>query len=205
MFDAVKKLHSPTISILPALSIIENFLSTRGDDIFPRSGLQQSSNSPGIGSTSKGMSVEMLAFDCIDLSHARIKIFAKTHNTSFANVREIYMLGGRLRSPEIAEGVKVLKDFWRCFFSLNKPWDENEMQLVGFLFFGFEIQPGRKYPEVKVYVPSWTCGIRDVEIGKSLDKFFSERDQTIGKSYRADLQGILWVSCFFGGLVQPIG
>jgi hypothetical protein len=36
---------------------------------------------------------------------------AKTHDTSFANVRERYMLRGRLSSPEIAEGVKVLKDF----------------------------------------------------------------------------------------------
>jgi hypothetical protein len=33
------------------------------------------------------------------------------------------------------------------------------MQLVGFLFFGFEIQPGKEYPEVKVYVPGWTCDI----------------------------------------------
>jgi DMATS type aromatic prenyltransferase len=110
-FDAVKKLHSPTIAILPALSMTESFLSTRGDDTFPRSGLQQSRNSPGIGSTSKGMSVEMLAFDCIDPSQARIKMCAKTHDTSFANVRERYMLRGRLSSPEIAEGVKVLKDF----------------------------------------------------------------------------------------------
>ena len=38
------------------------------------------------------------------------------------------------------------------------------MQLVGFLFFGFEIQPGKEYPEVKVYVPGWTCDIGDVEI-----------------------------------------
>jgi DMATS type aromatic prenyltransferase len=199
MFDAVKKLHSPTSSILLALSMIENFLSSRGDDIFPRSGLQQSRNSPGIGSTSKGMSVEMLTFDCIEPSQARIKIFAKTHNTSFANVREIYTLGGRLRSPEIAEGGKVLKDFWRCLFGLSENWDEKEMQLVGFLFFGFEIQPGKEYPEVKVYVPSWTCDIGDVEIGRSLDKFVSERDQTIGKSYCANLQGILSVSSFLGG------
>jgi hypothetical protein len=78
------------------------------------------------------------------------------------------------------------------------------MQLVGFLFFGFEIQPGRKYPEVKIYVPSRTCGIRDIEIGKSLDKFFSERDQTIGKSYCVDLQGVLRVSCFLRGLVHAI-
>jgi hypothetical protein len=78
------------------------------------------------------------------------------------------------------------------------------MQLVGFLFFGFEIQPGKEYPEVKVYVPSWTCDIGDVEIGSSLDKFVSERDQTIGKSYCANLQGILSVSSFLGGLVQPI-
>jgi hypothetical protein len=77
--------------------------------------------------------------------------------------------------------VKSLKDFWKCFFGLNETWDENEMQLVGFLFFGFEIQPEIKYPEVKVYVPSWTCGIGDVEMGRSLDKFFSERDQTTEK------------------------
>jgi DMATS type aromatic prenyltransferase len=94
MFDAVKKLHSPTSLILPALSIIENFLSTRGMT-FSQAGLQQSRNSPGIGSTSKGTSVGMLTFDCIEPSQARIKIFAKTHNTSFANVREIYTLGGR--------------------------------------------------------------------------------------------------------------
>jgi hypothetical protein len=78
------------------------------------------------------------------------------------------------------------------------------MQLVGFLFFGFEIQPGKEYPEVKVYVPGWTCDIGDVEIEGSLEKFFSERDQTIGKSYCANLQGIQSVSSFLGGLVQPI-
>jgi hypothetical protein len=57
---------------------------------------------------------------------------------------------------------------------------------------------------VKLYVPSWTCDIGDFEIGKSLEKFFSEKDQTIGKSYCANLQGILSVSSFLGGLVQPI-
>ena len=78
------------------------------------------------------------------------------------------------------------------------------MQLVGFLFFGFEIQPGKEYQEVKVYVPSWTCDIGDVEIEGSLEKFFSERDQTIGKSYCANLQGIQSVLPFSGAWCNPL-
>jgi hypothetical protein len=57
------------------------------------------------------MSIEMLSFDCIDPSEAWIKIYAKKHDASFANVRVIYTLGGQLNSSETDQGLDALKEF----------------------------------------------------------------------------------------------
>jgi DMATS type aromatic prenyltransferase len=100
VFDAVRKLDSLELSLLPALSQVEDLVTSRGNTVVSDMG----SFTPNLTGAEKEISVEMLSIDCIDPATARIKMYGKTNDTSFANVRDIYTFGGKRRSEEVSEG-----------------------------------------------------------------------------------------------------
>jgi DMATS type aromatic prenyltransferase len=190
VFEAVRHLPSPTHEILPVLGKIEAFLSAHQDNSVGQLGLQNSRRSGG-ELKARGLSVEMLSFDCVDPSTARIKIYAKTHDTSFISVKNAFTLGGQLNSSGTAEGLKALEEFWRCLMLLREDWDDDEDQSAEFLYFGFEIAPGRNDPDIKLYVPSWTCGIDKTGLTRGLSKYFKEKGWSVASSYKSDIREIL--------------
>lgn len=185
VFEAVRHLPpSSTDSILPALDKIEAFVSAHQDSSVGQVGLQDSRRRSGGELKARGLSVEMLSFNCVDPSTARIEIYAKTHDTSFANVKNVFTLGGQLNSSEIDEGLKALKEFWKCLMLLREDWDDYEDQSAEFLYFSFEIAPGRNVPDIKLYVPSWTCGIDKTGLTRGLSKYFQENRWDVAR-YKA--------------------
>ncbi len=191
IFEAIRNLPTSTVGILPALEKVKSILSSREDPRIEPEELQDSEQATGQDPETTGMSVEMLSFDCIDPSKARIRIYTKTHNTSFANVQDIYTLGGQLNSIEVTARLKALKEFWTSLLILPDDWDEYEDQSAETLYFGFEIIPGRKDPDVEVFVPSWSCGVDRMGLTRGLSRYFKERGWDVGGKYKGDIQEVL--------------
>ncbi|PMD38624.1 aromatic prenyltransferase [Hyaloscypha variabilis F] len=186
IFEAIRKSPSFSADTYPDLEKFESFLARHVSQ--PRRDEDVS------GEKEKGLSVEMLAFDCVSPARSRLEICAKTHDTSFANVRDVFTLGGRLKGSSTVEGLKALERFWRSLLLLREDWDDYESQSAEFLYFGFEVCPGKEQPDVKIYVPSWTLGIDKTGLTRGLGRYFREVGWDVGKSYRNDMQQV------FGGL-----
>ncbi|KAF4630060.1 hypothetical protein G7Y89_g8081 [Cudoniella acicularis] len=106
VFSSICKINDP--SLLPALETIENFLA--GREYHGVGGVEGKTSNLGFGGGE--MRIEMLLFDCIAADQgARIKLYAKTNDTSFANVSEIWTLAGKRFGAKIDEGLEALKEF----------------------------------------------------------------------------------------------
>ncbi len=73
---------------------------------------------PKVAVEEKEICVEMLSINCIDPAKARIKIYGKTNDSSFANVRDIYTMGGKRGGEEVSEGLVAPKEFWKRLLGL---------------------------------------------------------------------------------------
>ena len=187
--DSAKKLHSPEISVLPALSHIESFLNAKQNTSEQASDSKVISN---LGGEEHGKSIEMMAIDCIDPYKARIKLYVKENVASFENVKTIYTLGGRRSGAEVEKGLGAFEKFWVALFG-----DTKNMEFKpAFLFLGLEVVPGVEMPEVKLYVPAWTCPFGDGEITSRLAGYFKSEDWAIGSTYDDDFQRVRWVLSF---------
>ncbi|KAK0120212.1 hypothetical protein ONS95_011618 [Cadophora gregata] len=183
VIEAVKKLNSPTISVFSALSQIEAFLDTKQPTPQQSSDTMVVSN---LGGEEHGKSIEMVAIDCIDPSKARIKLYVKENVSSFANVRNIFTLGGRRCGFEIDEGLKAVEKFWVALFDGT----ENMNLKPAFLFLGLEVVPGVEMPDVKLYIPAWTCPFRDKEITSRPSGYFTSENWDVGSTFDDDFQKI---------------
>ncbi|KAG4438090.1 hypothetical protein IFR05_006411 [Cadophora sp. M221] len=182
VIDSAKKLHSTTTSVLPTLAHIEAFLSKK------QSTVNTSVNKviSNLGGEEQEKSIEMMAIDCISPSKARIKLYVKENIASFANVKNMYTLGGRRSGAEVDEGLAAFEKFWVSLFGDTESTQFNS----AFLFLGLEIIPGVEMPDIKLYVPAWTCPIGDEEITARLGSYFTSQNWAIGSTYDDDFQKI---------------
>jgi DMATS type aromatic prenyltransferase len=185
VFDAIRNLPFVSTAIFHGLVKVKGFLSSCEESLAAQLGLQESELK------SRRMSVEMLSFDCVSPAKSRLKIYAKTHNTSFSNVKNIFTLSNQLSSPQIIEGLKNLEQFWKCLLFLGEDWNDHESQSAEFLYFGFEVLAGRQEPKVKVYVPTWTLGIDKTGLTRGLGTYFREQGWNVGSTYRTNVGQLL--------------
>ncbi|KUJ08976.1 aromatic prenyltransferase [Mollisia scopiformis] len=186
LLSAVMKLHSPTMSLLPAVKNIETFLSSSKQDLI------ETNNKPSnLECDRDEMSLEMVSFDCIHTSeNPRIKLYLKTHNTSFSNIKHIYTFGGERCSPETGKALELFKQFWECLTGLEGEWKSSSEQTASFLYFGLEIAHGREIPDVKIYIPAWACGVSDQGVREGLKNFFLARGWGLGEVYEKMGKGL---------------
>jgi hypothetical protein len=83
----------------------------------------------------------------------------------------------------------ALKEFWKRLLGLPDDWNESEQQEIPFLFFAFEIMPGKDEVDVKVCVPAWTLGADDVS--RRLAGFFRKQGWSVGQEDEKNLQGAM--------------
>jgi DMATS type aromatic prenyltransferase len=187
VFKTIRNLPSAPFKTSPAIEKVEAFLSKDGETSHMQARLQES----GKGLKSKVMSVEMLSFDCISPSSSCLKIYAKTHDASFSNLLNIFTLGGTSDSPYATETIKALEKFWKSILLLGDDWSDYDSQSAEFLYFCFEISPGKIEPEIMVYVPSWTLGIDKTGLTRGLRRCFRELGCDAGRSYKSDVLNLL--------------
>lgn len=140
-----------------------------------------------IASSAEGKLLKPLALsiDNVAPAKSRLKWYFNNPHTSFASVREIMTLGGRIATPHLAAQLAELQDLIKTVMglpddfpddaeiSIATHWDSSRADkfppgtLSGYLYY-FDIAPGYTLPEVKVYLPVRSYAHNDLNLGHSL-------------------------------------
>lgn len=144
--------------------------------------------------------LEFVALDCVNPLQSRIKVYFRTPRTAFEQVRHIFTLGGKLDDETTRTAVEILKELWWLVLGLSDEVldtdelvhrDQRQHPTVGTLF-NFELKPGEKVPEPKVYIPVRHYARSDLDIAQGLTRFFQRCEWlNLAESYMTDLKDIL--------------
>ncbi|KAL4866673.1 hypothetical protein BDV12DRAFT_198895 [Aspergillus spectabilis] len=131
----------------PALDLIAGYLSTCNNDAM----------------------LPLVGIDCVDPTthNARVKCYLHTSSNSFAVVRDVLTLGGRLNDPTSIKRVEILKSIWPLLINelegpnsdsdtVDESWSKPErINRTGYsgIQYTVEITPGKAIPDTKIYVP----------------------------------------------------
>ncbi|OJJ45036.1 hypothetical protein ASPZODRAFT_17950 [Penicilliopsis zonata CBS 506.65] len=137
---------------------------------------------------------ECLAFDCIDPSQSRLKIYLRSRHTSLRSAQDVFTLGGRLTGPNIDAGLSVLCELWGLLFDLPRdhkdddPLPLNNHRSAGILF-NAELRPGKPTPEIQVYLPVRHYARTDLAVAEGLATYFHRQGwHHLAASYVHDLR-----------------
>lgn len=181
--DYVKAIAAVQPGDNPALQIMQDFLRTH-----PEGQL---------------LTFYSVAVDNEPLNSTRIKWYCQSPHTSFASVRAIMTLGGRISTPHMEANLSDLRELINASACVAadypedqelqpEPWhaeeqarqfDELAKYLSGFVYH-FDIAPNKPYPEIKVYVPTRHYGGTDAKIGANLVSWMEKRGRgAFGQRY----------------------
>lgn len=155
----------------------------------------------------KKMNPLNLAVDDVHPSQSRMKFYLQTPSTSFASVREVMTMGGRIKGLE--KQLADLKDLVRAVTSLPADFSDDADVPVeeqyhprtdgtigevpgqsGYLYY-FDIRPGSKVPEIKWYTPTSRYGRDDETVAEGLTGWMSSRGRgAFCEAYYNMLQGL---------------
>ena len=176
--NAIRRLHDPdSLSLIPALSVVETWLSTFSSHSAPK--------------------VEMIAIDCIEPRQSRIKIYIRIPYTDFKAVLDAYTLDGGLRDAVTRDGAVILKELWHLLIETPNTASEDSNLLLeehrtAGIIFNFEIKPGSPFPSPQLYIPVRHYCKSDMDISKALCTFFERRGWSdLACSYSSHLSSIL--------------
>ncbi|PGH18128.1 hypothetical protein AJ79_00756 [Helicocarpus griseus UAMH5409] len=144
IFDALRGLEPLGSELTPGLNIIAEYLANcKNDAMLP-----------------------LVGIDCVDPTKhkdARVKCYLHTSSNTFAVVRDVLTLGGRLNDETTLKRVEALRSIWPLL--LNEPEGENiaddnwskpqRFSKTGYsgMQYTMEITPGKPIPDSKVYIP----------------------------------------------------
>lgn len=135
--------------------------------------------------SSPSLEMDMLAIDLVDPSESRFKIYFRVRDTSFTSVRQAMSLGGRIKTPELLQG---LEDLQRLYYSLlagaqidrdQVPADDTQLptkdhRTAGILY-NVEFRYGSTIPKVKAYLPVRHYARSEDAIISALEAYFSTK------------------------------
>ncbi|KAL2803102.1 aromatic prenyltransferase [Aspergillus granulosus] len=165
MLKTLRGLEPLGSELVPALDLITSYLSTCTNDAM----------------------LPLVGIDCLDPrthKNARVKCYLHTSNNSFAVVRDVLTLGGRLNDAISLKRVETLKSIW--------PFLINELEGPQSDAYTIEITPGQAIPDTKVYVPLFqytdSSGVAERNFESALKKLGN--DWGVSGKYRRVMQGI---------------
>ncbi|PGH35546.1 hypothetical protein GX50_01648 [[Emmonsia] crescens] len=143
------------------------------------------------------MDVELLSCDLIDPNKSRFKIYVFDLQVDFESIARIWTLGGQLNDSETLDGLSLLKELWEYMNipsgtrkmpeRVNREGDPPDRVPV---CANFEILPGKRCPQPKIYLP--TLGISDKVIADGLTNFFGRHGYTeLAKSYSQQMSSLI--------------
>jgi DMATS type aromatic prenyltransferase len=132
--------------------------------------------------------VEILAMDCTDPKNARIKVYIRSVETSFDNVKQMMTLGGSIPGP-LVKAAQSLRFLWRSVLSLDSstrdhdPLACNNHRTAGIIYH-FDFRLGSDVPKCKVYIPVKHYGKDDLQVSVGFDRYLRSRNKGVyGYSY----------------------
>ena len=157
-----------------------------------------------------------MAIDCVNeasLPDARVKFYVHARSNSFNTVRDYVTLGGRLQDESTLKGLAILRNIWHLLLQepegavddeFEKPLNDSSI-FCQRLYFSFEMRPGRKFPEVKTYLPTWNYVRSDEETMKNYEEVFRRCGHEWGEEgrYRKVFESALYVSPLFCRSLLP--
>ncbi|CVL05120.1 related to tryptophan dimethylallyltransferase [Fusarium mangiferae] len=119
----------------------------------------------------------MLAIDLVKPAVSRLKIYARSNQTSFRFVRDIMTIGG-LRT-DLNRSLEKFSDLWKRTLGLNPNTSpEDELPKVDHLtagaVFNFDVAPKSPIPEVKAYIPVRHYANNDLQAALGLIGYLEE-------------------------------
>ncbi|KIA75752.1 hypothetical protein HK57_00487 [Aspergillus ustus] len=112
------------------------------------------------------LEMDMLAIDMDPPQASRLKIYFRNRATSFASVRQMMTLGGRVSRPELATGLENLRRLWDAMLDQAGVSDDEPLSAAGKekasnnnghrtagLLYNVEFRSGSPEPKVKIYIP----------------------------------------------------
>jgi DMATS type aromatic prenyltransferase len=124
-----------------------------------------------------------LAVDCVKPEHSRLKLYVRSHSTSFKSIRTVMTLDHHPQSPITGNNIKTLRRLWHLVLGLDEGTSESKTlprtfhQTSGVLY-NFDIHRGKNIPEPKVYIPVKHHGRNDEDIALGLRSFLKEQGRT---------------------------
>ncbi|KAL4993017.1 tryptophan dimethylallyltransferase-domain-containing protein, partial [Aspergillus recurvatus] len=136
----------------------------------------------------------MVAVDNVSPDRSRLKLYFHTPHTSFASVREIMTLGGRVAVPEAqlqelrtlisavsglatdfpeSQEVPCSEDYHP---SARENFAEMSMLLAGYIYY-FDIAPGRALPDIKFYTPVRRYGPDDAALAEGITGWMAAQNR----------------------------
>lgn len=133
------------------------------------------------------LKLEMLAVDCV--AESRLKIYVRSPCTSFDSVSAILTMNGKLYGPEIASGLKELRELWHLVLGLDEDFPssqelhQKDHRTSGVLYYfntkPTDVVPGMRDPDVtpdpKVYIPVRHYAQNDRQVAQGLATFLERR------------------------------
>lgn len=121
----------------------------------------------------------MAAVDDVSPAESRLKFYFQTPYTSFASVREVLTLGGRVKTSE--ESLQHLRSLIAAVVGVDSTYPEEEdvrpvvqesfidlpAPVSGFGYY-FDIAPGSELPAIKLYLPMHHYGKDDLTLAKGI-------------------------------------
>ncbi|KAH6962026.1 aromatic prenyltransferase [Ilyonectria sp. MPI-CAGE-AT-0026] len=120
----------------------------------------------------------MLGIDCISPTASRLKIYARSTETSFHFVRNVMSLGGRRTGLDAVSN--EFFDLWKRTLGLDpNSAPETELQTVGHptsgLLFYLDVAPKSPLPDVKAYIPVRHYAQNDLQAAQGLISYLKDR------------------------------
>jgi DMATS type aromatic prenyltransferase len=147
-----------------------------------------------------------VSVDCIDPSKSKLKIYARSHSTSFHSVLSTLSLGGKLSLWD-EQSIDELRELWQLVLSLPESFpDDRELphstHETGGILYNFDVKKDNQYPETKIYIPVKHYGANDEAIAKGLVEFLARRGRD--QHAQAFLQSIQQL-CSYRALNESCG
>nr|POE93599.1 4-o-dimethylallyl-l-tyrosine synthase [Quercus suber] len=135
-------------------------------------------------SLSRHLDAEILSIDVAAASPRWYKLYVRCHETTFASVRHVASLGGRLASPALKQSLAQLYGLWVALFEPVSMEEDCALQSLshrtaGILYY-FEMYAGKPASTPKIYLPVRHYASSDAHVDRVVGAFVTEQAKAAG-------------------------
>lgn len=143
------------------------------------------------------LEMDMLAIDMDPPAQSRLKIYFRNRATSFASVRQMMTLGGRVPlTNDMARGLQNLRRLWDALFDQSgvpetQPLRDTHHRSAGMLY-NVEFRPGSSALKVKIYIPVRHYASSDGHVLAAIHEYMVfQAGEEEEKSLRGDFSAVM--------------